>query len=187
MSFFTAVQSADEKILLYLNHLGSTRWDGFWLYMSNQHAWWWFYLLLILLIFYKNKPKNALILTVAVLIALSLNDQMINGIKALTHRLRPCNVPHLKTQLRVLKCSPQFSFFSAHAANSFLVISALFFRLRDHYPATIWLLLFLWAFLTAYSRLYIGIHYPSDVLTGVAEGIISGYLVARLTGRLERR
>ncbi len=167
----------DTKILLFLNRLGNEKWDALWLFITNQHAWWWFYLLLFAFLIYQWGWKRGLMASVILILALILNDQMINFIKNITQRPRPCNVESLQHQLRILKCSPQYSFFSGHAANSFLVATFLWFSAKR--KDKILGFVFLWALLTAYSRIYIGMHYPSDVITGIIEGILSGLLTGQ--------
>ncbi len=177
--------SWDERLLLYLNNLGNEKWDAFWLYITDQHAWWWFYLLLLAWIFYQWGIRRGLMVAVALILLLSLNDQLINTVKALTQRVRPCNVETLKAQLRILKCSSQYSFFSGHAANSFLVASYLWFSSEKGHR---WLwILFVWAALTAYSRVYAGVHFPSDVLAGITEGFVLGMLTGSFVRKITKK
>jgi len=119
-----------------------------------------------------------MVLTLLVIL-ITLNDQLVNFIKHTTARPRPCNREHLQAVLRILKCTPQYSFFSGHAANSFLFASAYWQLLKDKLPRSILLALFVWAGLLAYSRIYVGVHYPGDILAGMLEGFIIGTLAGK--------
>ncbi len=169
----------DKKLLVYLNNLGSEKWDAFWLTVTDQHFWWWFYILVILFMLRHFGWKKGLLLVISLMIIIAINDQLINLIKQFSERLRPCNVEELKTRLRILKCSPQFSFFSGHAANSFLLATYVFTLVTRKARLYAGLILFTWAALLAYSRIYVGVHYPSDVLIGMIEGVSVGYFIGQ--------
>ncbi len=180
MSVFSALQQIDENLLIYLNSLGNETWDSFWLTVTDQFFWWWFYLMISAIIIFKLGWRRGLIAIILIILGLVINDQFINFIKELTGRSRPCNVAHLQEKLRILKCTPQKSFFSGHAGLSFSFASYFYFLLRNKIPRWFLLSVFIWAFLLAYSRIYIGIHYPSDVVIGMLEGSILGFLLAFL-------
>ncbi len=177
------LQDLDIKLLLLLNGSWGTFWDGFWLYVTDQHAWWWFYLILLFLIFKYRPFKEALVFTVILVFVLALNDQLLNWIKDVTGRVRPCHLESLRASLHVLKCSPQGSFFSAHAAHSFLVVTSIVRFLKKKLPLWIQAGLFLWALMTAYSRIYVGVHYPGDVAVGISEGILLGWITVKISDK----
>ncbi len=175
-----AVNDWDKQLLLALNGQWSERWDTVWLWITGQQHWWWFYLLLVIWLFYRLPWRKALVLVVLTIVLIGFNDQFINLVKHWTGRLRPCNEPELRPLLHVLKCTTQKSFFSGHAANSFLLASLMQAAVGDKWGRWPSLVLFAWATASAYSRIYVGVHYPSDVLTGALEGILVGMVAGYL-------
>ena len=137
-------------------------------------------MLLVIWLFYRLPWRKALVLILLALVLLGLNDQFINLVKHWTGRLRPCNEPELRPLLHMLKCTTQKSFFSGHAANSFLLASLMQAAVGDKWGRWPSLVLFVWATALAYSRIYVGVHYPSDVLTGALEGILVGTVAGYL-------
>ena len=175
-----AVNDWDKQLLLALNGQWSEPWDAVWLWITNQHHWWWFYLLLVIWLFYRLPWRKALVLILLALVLLGLNDQFINLVKHLTGRFRPCNELELRPLLHILKCTTQKSFFSGHAANSFLLASLIRVAVGAKLGRLVSLVLFAWATAMAYSRIYVGVHYPSDVLVGALEGILLGTVAGYL-------
>ncbi len=118
---------------------------------------------------------------VFVALLITVSDQLSNFFKYGIGRLRPCHDPELMDLVRLVKsrCGGKFGYFSAHAANSFAL--AVFFGpiLKSQWRA-IWVVLLVWACFVAYSRVYIGVHFPLDILTGAALGSLFGWLFSKL-------
>ena len=114
-----------------------------------------------------------LLLFIAVLIAFT--DQTTNLFKHTFQRLRPCNNPEINTIIRVVQVRKSYSFFSGHAANTMAVATFLFLVLKRHFKYLGFL--FLWPLIFAYSRIYLGLHYPGDILTGYFFGALFGSLL----------
>ncbi len=95
-------------------------------------------------------------------------------------RLRPCNDPSLQPTLHfLLNYRPQSSSFtSSHAVNHFALATYLHYTLKSHLGKTA-LFFYVWAFMVAYAQVYVGVHFPLDVICGALIGIILGYLPAR--------
>jgi undecaprenyl-diphosphatase len=116
------------------------------------------------------------------LLNVTLTDQVSSSIfKPLFHRLRPCNDPALfgKTRLLLEHCSGGFSFTSSHAANHFGLAMFIFIswgvameRVTKYF--------FVWAGIIAFAQVYVGVHYPLDILGGTIIGLVAGYLMAKL-------
>ncbi|PIF00231.1 MAG: phosphatase PAP2 family protein [Maribacter sp.] len=171
----------DKEVFLFLNGLGTPTWDGFWMFATNKLGSIPVYLALLILVYRQLGLRKTLLVLGTVAILILATDQLANFFKYGVQRLRPCYDPRIGTLMRLVKssCGGKFGYFSAHAANSFAVAS-FFTLLMKPYFRRIGLLLFLWAFIVAYSRIYIGVHFPLDVLTGIAIGLGLGWLFAKL-------
>jgi undecaprenyl-diphosphatase len=170
------VLSLDTELFVYLNSLGSETYDGFWLFITRQANWAPFFLILLYVIFKKLGTKQTLYLLLFIAILITFTDQVTNLFKHSFQRLRPCNNPEIQSFIRIVKSSNSFSFFSGHAANSMAVTTFLYLAVGRRYFKFFGFLV-LWPFLFAYSRIYLGLHYPGDILTGYLFGIFSGFLV----------
>jgi undecaprenyl-diphosphatase len=143
-----------------------------------------FYLILLFLIIRKYQWQSLLILLfVAVLI--SLSDQLsVRAFKFVFERPRPCHDSDLQPLIHLPsgECGGAFGFVSSHAANSFALAGFVWFLLRQYYSKIGWIL-FLWASGVAYSRVYLGVHYPGDILGGALLGLAVSWLVWQLYRR----
>ena len=166
--------SVDKELFLFLNNLGSTQFDCFWLYITKQINWTPFFLILLYLVYRKLRWKKLLIVILLVILILLCTDQTCNFFKNLVQRLRPCTNIDFVGIMRNLKPSDTFSFFSGHAANSAAVAVFLYLILKNYYKY--FGLIIIWPLLFAYSRIYLGLHYPLDILTGYLFGTIFGIL-----------
>ncbi len=171
----------DEQLFLWLNNLGSAPWDGFWIFLSEKTVWIPLYALLIFLIFKTLKTKTALwvLLGVAVLILFTDSGSTF-FFKERFDRLRPCHTDLISKMRLVAKgCGGQFGFLSAHAANTFGLAVLVGKILQKKFRWILPLLLF-WAVLVAYSRIYLGVHYPLDVAAGALYGTLCALLIFKM-------
>ena len=170
----------DTELFLFLNSLGSPVFDNIWIYLSYKEANILFYsILLIFYSYYKSfKLSEVLYLLLIVAIMITITDQTANLFKDSFQRLRPCYDEVIKDSVRIVKegCGGKYGFFSAHASNSFSL--AIFFGLlfRDKYKNIISFTV-LYASLISYSRIYLGVHFPLDLLCGSLFGIIIGFII----------
>ncbi|MFC0077527.1 phosphatase PAP2 family protein [Flavobacterium procerum] len=174
------IEELDINFLVYLNGLGSETYDKFWLIITNQLYWTPFFLLLFYLIYKKVGGKQTLYILLFIAILIAFTDQTTNLFKHTFQRLRPCNNPDLKSIIRIVQIRNSYSFFSGHAANTMAVASFLFWILKRKFRY--FGFIFLWPLIFAYSRIYLGLHYPGDILTGYFFGALFGsmlYLVYR--------
>ena len=172
------ILSLDTELFVYLNGLGSETYDGLWLLITRQINWIPLFLLLTYLIFKKLGTKQTLYLFVFIAILLTITDQTANLFKYSFQRLRPCNNPEINSFIRVVQFRDSFSFFSGHAANTMAVATFLYLILHRYYRY--FGLLFLWPLIFAYSRIYLGLHYPLDIISGYLCGFIFGFLMFKI-------
>jgi len=171
----------DERAFLFLNGLGTESWDGFWMFMTDKWSSIPLYAILLFLTFRFYGLKKTLIVLVAVALMITVTDQLANFFKFGVARLRPCHNEEIFQAMRLVKsyCGCKYGYFSAHAGNSFAVSTFFTFVLSSRLKF-IGYFLIIWALIVAYSRIYIGVHFPLDVVTGTAIGILFGWLFSRL-------
>ncbi|NRB58772.1 MAG: phosphatase PAP2 family protein [Winogradskyella sp.] len=166
----------DTDLFVYLNGLGSETWDWLWLAITNKLTFVPLYALLLFLIYKKMGWKSLLMIMVVITLMILFTDQTTNVVKRSVLRFRPCACDEIKDFIRFIaeRCSSQRSFFSGHASNS--MAAAVFggLVLRPYYKRLIFILL-VWAFLVAYSRIYVGVHFPVDILCGMTFGALAGF------------
>lgn len=171
----------DKELFLFLNNLGNTSWDGFWLLVTNKWSSIPVYVILAFL-FYKNFGlKKTLLLVVTIALLITVTDQLANLFKYGFQRLRPCHDDEINGLMRLVKdsCGGKYGYFSAHASNSFAVAFFFIYLLKQKYRYIGVALLF-WASLVAYSRIYVGVHFPLDVISGTLIGLMFSWLFVKL-------
>lgn len=172
----------DIDLFLFLNGIGTNTWDGFWMFYTTKFNWIPFYALLLYLI-YKRVTIKVFVMTIIIIVFLvTFTDQITNLFKrVLVMRPRPCYEDHLLAVMRLVKstCGGRHGYFSGHSSNSMAVAVFVGLLLRDKLKYLIFGLLF-WAALMGYSRIYIGVHYPLDVVSGMAFGALSGFMFYKL-------
>jgi len=165
----------DTEFFLFLNNLGSESWDGLWLFITHKWSSIPIYAILLYLIFKNYGWKGTLVIVVCVALMITATDQLANLFKYGIRRPRPCQVAELREQMRyVADGCGRFGYFSAHAASSMAAAVFLGLSLQKWYKYLPFLLL-VWAAITGYSRIYLGVHYPLDVVTGMAFGGLIGW------------
>jgi undecaprenyl-diphosphatase len=170
--------SLDERLFVFLNGLGSENFDGLWLLITKQAYWTPFFLLLLYFVYKKIGGKQTVFLVLFVAVLILFTDQITNLFKYSFQRLRPCNNPDINSFIRIVRTSSSFSFFSGHAANTTAVATFLYLNFKREYKYLG--LLFLWPLVFSYSRIYLGLHYPLDILTGYFFGALFGFLFFKL-------
>ena len=175
----------DSYLFLYLNNLGSQYYDNFWIFLSRTEANVMFYLVVLIAYIYSinNKKRTKILfhLIIAIAILITISDQTSNLFKDSFQRLRPCYNELISDSLRLVKdsCGGRYGFFSAHASNSFSL--AIFFGLLLRSSNKLLILLFaIYAFLISYSRIYLGVHYPIDILVGTIFGTIYAIVLYKI-------
>jgi undecaprenyl-diphosphatase len=173
---FQTIESADQSLFLWLNSFhGSWGDETMWL-ISSKWLWIPLYLLIIFKLF-KSYKKELLKIIALIIIVIGLSDWISSGvIKTVVKRNRPTHNTELASQVHTYIQADgseyrggKFGFVSSHAANSFAIATLAFLLLRRKSKQWGWL--FLWATIVSYSRIYLGVHYPLDIIGGAMVGI----------------
>lgn len=164
----------DQQLLIYLNNLGTNFLDPIFMYITHQINWWPFFIILIFLLLKKITLKQFGLLVLVLTVFFVFTDQTTNLVKYSVARLRPVNDPLIEPFLRILRKANSPSFFSGHASNSSGSILIIFLIMKRYYKYA-WLIFF-FPLIFAYTRIYLALHYPLDILCGYIFGIASGFL-----------
>lgn len=178
----------DTELFLYLNKLGSTTWDNLWLIITDKITFVPLYAILLFFIYKKYGLKSLLIMVLVITAMVAFTDQITNAFKHGFMRPRPCRVELLLDEgMRFIaeRCG-RYGFFSGHSSNT--MAAAIFggLVLRPYYKNIIFFLVF-WSFVVAYSRIYVGVHYPLDIFCGMTFGALSGFGFYKLNTYLLKR
>lgn len=171
---FENIVAKDQELLVYLNNLGTTFWDPIFMYITHQINWWPFFVFLMFLLLKKISLKQFGLLVLVLTVFFVFTDQTTNLVKYSVARLRPVNDPLIEPFLRILRKANSPSFFSGHASNSSGSILLIFLILKRYYKYA-WIIFF-FPLIFAYTRIYLALHYPLDILCGYIFGIASGFM-----------
>lgn len=182
----SALEQFDISLFLWLNSLNSPFWDRVMWIISGKATWIPLYLFILYLI-WKRYRRDTWIIALLIALAITLADQLsVHAFKETFMRLRPCHEPSLTGMVHLVngRCGGMYGFVSSHAVNSFTaaVLSLLLIGKRWF---TIPILM--WASMVGYSRVYLGVHYPGDVVAGALLGILTGWIFFRIWSIINAR
>jgi len=173
----------DREILIYLNNLGVQEYDWFWLLITKFSTWIPLYLAIVALLFWKNTIKQGIWMLLSYFSMLSLLYVIIYTVKNSIGRLRPNNDESINMLIRVIQEPSEFSFFSGHTAVSFGIaaITVLFLHRKLRWIHFVWI----YPLLFSYSRIYLGVHYPIDLIVGAIVGMFFAWIFHRTYQKLK--
>ena len=137
------------------------------------------YLFFLYLIVREYKWKSVMVIVLAVLMIL-VSDQLANLVKDIFQRLRPSHEPGLSVHLVNAYKGGEYGFYSSHATNTASIAVFLIVLVGKRFR-WIWIIAIPWALLMSYTRVYLGVHFPGDILAGIAMGSLIGYFFGRMT------
>lgn len=169
----------DRELFVWLNGLGVEQYDTFWVFITKIESWIPLFILFFILIRHYYRWKKGLMVAAFVLTTFLVTLFLTDLTKEFVGRLRPNNAGELADLIRILQTPTSYSFFSGHASSSFAITTFIILSLRQYtkwiYPVILWPLLFV------LSRIYVGVHYPSDLFVGAAFGVLMAMLFYKLS------
>lgn len=177
----------DKELLITLNGSSSLFLDGIFMAITQTTTWIPMFACLLYAVVKNNTWRQSLLVIAFVALLVTLCDQFASGFcKPYFHRLRPSREPELADVIDLVngyRCG-LYGFISSHASNTFgmSVFFSLLFRNKKVTP-----MLLLYAILSSYSRMYLGVHYPLDILMGTIWGVLCGFTVYALYGWTTRK
>jgi undecaprenyl-diphosphatase len=168
----------DTDLFLTLNRQHAGWLDPVMYYLSDREFWFPAYALLLGWLFWRFGGRRALGIALTIGVSVALADQVTSSLlKPVFQRLRPCHEPAIDQWVRVVwECGGTYGFASSHAANAFAFATVLTVLVGT--PRPLMILLYVWAALVSYSRVYVGAHYPLDILAGAGLGTLAALLSA---------
>lgn len=167
--------SIDVAVFYFINNsLANPVTDKIMPFITNENSWILVYIFFWFILLFKG-GKHRVIIAIFILLMITFSDQLSSvHLKIWLGRIRPCNV--LPDVHLLVSCTNSYSFPSSHAVNNFAAaIFVSYFYKNLKWP------LFSIAFIVSLSRIFVGVHYPSDIIGGAILGLIIGYIFAKLT------
>jgi undecaprenyl-diphosphatase len=170
------LKQLDLKILLLINGIHTPFLDKCMQVVSERNTWLPLYFFVIVFLFVKKKKPFLLCLLFIIITVICADLFASTLVKPFFQRLRPCHNSDVNGGLYLLKdiCGGRYGFISSHAANTFAFATFLFLYIGKEYRWVV--LFFIWAAIVSLSRVYLGVHYPSDIAVGAIAGTLMAIL-----------
>ncbi|MCQ2975783.1 MAG: phosphatase PAP2 family protein [Bacteroidales bacterium] len=173
---FENIVQADKDITVFFNSLNNVWADSIFYFISNKYTWIPIYIGLLFFVI-KKGGKSAIPFILYLALMILAADQTCNFVKHLVERLRPCHDGTINGMIHIVKnhCGGKYGFFSSHAANFFALatFTSIYFRNKTYF-----IVAFILAIITSYSRIYLGVHFLGDVVCGAYNGILWGIIAS---------
>jgi undecaprenyl-diphosphatase len=169
----------DQEVFLFVNQtISNILFDWLMPLLRNPYTWAPLYLFLIIFLI-RNYKKKGMVMLVFLILTFALTDYTSSSvIKHEVMRVRPCNDVEFKDQVNLrIRCGSGYSFPSSHAANHFAIGMFLLVIFHKRWKPIIWLTLG-WAGSISFAQIYVGVHYPIDILAGATLGGLIGFCIA---------
>jgi undecaprenyl-diphosphatase len=184
ISVLDILNDLDQKLLLFLNSKHSPFWDEVMIKATDRFFWIPFYVLIAIFLIWKFKKRTWLLLAIIPLMMIMADQLSASVMKPLFERLRPCHDPSIKELLRTINgCGGMYGFVSSHATNTFALSTFMVLLFRNSYKFIG--IIYIWAIGVSYSRIYLGVHFPGDILGGAVLGMLIAFLFYKIYVRLE--
>jgi len=175
------LEQIDRKLFLLINGANTEILDQFMWFMSQKYVWIPFYLVLLIIFIVHYGWRQSLVYIVpSVVVLIALSDQIsVQLFKNVFERYRPCHNLELQSVVHLVDdhCGGKFGFVSSHAANSF-ALAVFIVRMVNWRSLAAFILI--WAVVVSYSRIYLGVHYPADILGGAVLGSVIALVISQI-------
>ena len=180
----------DKSVFIFLNSLGSEKWDPFWIFVSDRTSMVLLFVPIILIYVVKLDKKKSWLTILMLLLCISITDFIhLHLFKNLFMRLRPCWDPEISNLCRIVVGKGGiYGFVSGHAANTASIVAFFVMNYQNKIlKKHIFYLLTTWVIIVSYSRIYLGKHYPLDVIFGMILGCVIAFLLFKLHQFLRKK
>ena len=178
MEFLNALIKYDKQLLLFLHSKGNTTWDSFWIFITDPIHWTPLFLVLFLVSYKAFGVKKSVLISLFIALGTINSLLIVTIIKNYIKRLRPINDNSINNCIRVLIETRDYSFVSGHSTVSFTIAFLFYFIFNKTHKFSF--IIFLFPLLFAYSRIYLAVHFPLDILFRMLLGYIVAFLIFKL-------